>query len=291
MFRYVHAVVRHALRDPRDLCGEEQQPLLCAGSPARRGDAHSPKSPDAAGKSLAARSVYVQFHGASLRLRSTLSFSYPGRIRIVATIAELIAEWTGAGGQHVPFRQTPDLIIPAIATDPQWASVNKGVCFAASCLFISMRANGRTPVEIVNQLRNGPQGLAICQKQNLFSHSKDVGEKFAIAGRTVERKFDSGVTPRPKELTSREKVLDQLWSPGLYIFESFGGHLGHNLAFDTRRPPDNVFFFDANHGIFHARSFAQFREWFVRYMEGVHEDGTSYKKSQRGGSRRLMSYT
>ena len=60
----------------------------------------------------------------------------------MATIAELIAEWTQAGGQHVRLRQTPDLIIPAIATDPQWSSVNKGVCLAASCLFISMRPNG-----------------------------------------------------------------------------------------------------------------------------------------------------
>jgi hypothetical protein len=209
----------------------------------------------------------------------------------MSTVEEMITDWTGSGGVHAAFHQGGDLLNRIPADTPLDHRIKGGVCFAASTCFIKCRNIGYESDRIVALLKDADQAEKICQRQDGYFKAKNWDEKYTVNGMQHAKLFDSA---RPAELSSREKVLEQIGKPGLYIFEAYSTGVpgkGHSIAFDTRNQ-NNVYFFDANSGIYSGRGLQDFREWYKQYWEashGVEEPG--YKAQFKRGSRRLFRYS
>ena len=209
----------------------------------------------------------------------------------MTTVSEKCAEWRHAGGEWSAFDQSSDLIAPLIEQYPTYAVVKNGVCYAASCVFVQARLAlvPKKHDDVFNLVASSNMRTVIGDKQRKFTINKNPETRFRLAGLTATRRF--GEVDRPPELSGRENLFLEIENPGVYIFQAFGtDHKGHALAFDTRDLA-NVFFFDANCGLFSNRSFGYFKDWYRRFWEAKHPDGTTYKRSFGRGGRWLVSYS
>ena len=207
------------------------------------------------------------------------------------TVEEMIADWTQSGGAHAAFHQGGELLNRIPENTPLDHRIKGGVCFAASTCFIKCRNMGFDGERIVALLRHPNQAEMICERQDGYFKAKNWDEKYTVNGMQHAKLFDSA---RPAQLSSREKVLEQIGKPGLYIFEAYSTGVpskGHSIAFDTR-DHGNLYFFDANSGIYSGRSLDEFREWYKKYWEASHGvEEPSYKAQFKKGSRRLFRYS